>query len=66
MKIAELNNKSATELRTMLSEHRTKERELRFRISTKQTKNVREIRKLKKTIARIMMVLHNKKTPAQA
>ncbi len=61
MKIDELKSKSVTELQNMLKEHREKERELRFRISSKQMKNVREIRRLKRETARILTVLNQKK-----
>lgn len=63
MKITELRSKSKTELQNLLKEHRQKERELRFRISSKQMKNVRELRRLKKEIARIMTSLNDNKLP---
>ncbi len=60
MKYDEINVKPKPELQKFLKEQRTKERELRFKISAQQMKNVREIRKIKKIIARIMTALNNK------
>jgi len=61
MNIEELKNKPAPELQKLLKEHREKERDLRFKISAKQMKNVRELRKIKKTIVRIITVINTKK-----
>jgi ribosomal protein L29 len=57
MKFSELQSKPAKELRTTLQELREKQRELRFKISADQHKNVREIRDVKKTIAKILTLL---------
>lgn len=57
MKIQELRNKSKDELKHLLVECREKLRQLRFDIQLKQSKNVREIRKLKKSIAKILTLL---------
>lgn len=70
MKISELKLKSTAELHSFLRECRAKERDLHFKIAVKQAKNVREMRALKKTIAKIMTLLnmpepkqtHSKKT----
>lgn len=58
MKISELRNKSKDELKRLLAESREKLRQLRFDIQLKQSKNVREIRKVKKTIAQILTLLN--------
>lgn len=58
MKISELKIKSTTELQNLLRELRVKERDLNFKIAVKQAKNVRELRDLKKTIAKIMTLLN--------
>ncbi|MFA5106812.1 MAG: 50S ribosomal protein L29 [Patescibacteria group bacterium] len=58
MKIAELKTKSTAELQSFLRECRAKERDLHFKIAVKQAKDVREIRDLKKTIAKIMTLLN--------
>jgi large subunit ribosomal protein L29 len=61
MKINELRNKSDDELKRLLAELRDKLRQLRFDIHLKQSKNVREIRKTKKDIARILTLLNLRK-----
>jgi len=65
MDYKELKNKKESELHGILSEYREKLRDLRFKDASKQLKNVREIRKVRKTIARIMTLL-NKKTENDA
>lgn len=62
MKIKEIREKNPKELEKNLSELRNKLTKIRFDISAKQMKNHREIRKIKKDIARILTVLksHNK------
>ncbi len=57
MKIKELRSKSKAELKKILSESQEKLRKLRFDIANKQLKNVREMRKVKKDIARILTLL---------
>lgn len=61
MEFKELNEKKEADLQKLLQENREKVRELRFKDSNKQLKNVRDIRNLKKDIARIQTVLNNKK-----
>lgn len=53
----ELKSKSAPELQALLSVEQEKLRDLRFKDSNKQLKNVREIRNVKKLIARIFTQL---------
>jgi len=60
MKISELRNKTKHELEKLLTESREKLRQLRFDIQLKQIKNVREIRRAKKDIARILTLLNEK------
>jgi len=60
MKIQELRNKQTSELHRILQESKDKLRDLRFRVSQKQVKNIREIRVVKKTIAKILMLLKQK------
>jgi len=57
MKIAELSQKPKNELQTLLSEKRERLRQLRFNISSGKVKNVREIRMIKKDIARVLTLL---------
>lgn len=60
MKITELRQKPQSELQKMLEESREKLRQLRFDLSSGKVKNVREIRMIKKDIARIMTLLRQK------
>jgi large subunit ribosomal protein L29 len=60
MKYKELKQKSPTELKKLLTESRDKLRDLRFKVATKQVKNVREIRRVKQQIARILTLLKRK------
>jgi len=57
MKITELSQKPKNELQDLLSEKRERLRQLRFSISSGKVKNVREIRMIKKDIARILTIL---------
>lgn len=61
MKTKELREKNSEELKKQLVEKREAVRKLRFEISAKQTKNVREIRNNKKDIAKILTVLKETK-----
>jgi len=60
MKITELRQKSKMELEKTLRENRERLRQLRFDLSSGKVKNVREIRNLKKEIARILTLLKQK------
>lgn len=62
MEYKELKTKSENELQKLLAESRDKLRDLRFKDANKQLKNVREIRKVREMIARIMTLLNSKKT----
>jgi len=57
MKINELRQKSKEELEKSLQDSREKLRQLRFDLSAGKVKNVREIRRIKKEIARILTIL---------
>lgn len=57
MKAKDLRQKTEQELKNLLAEKREKLRELNFDIQLKQSKNVRDIRKNKKDIARILTIL---------
>ena len=54
MKIEEIKQKTKAELERILQELREKVRSLRFDLASGKVKNVREIRKIKKDIARIL------------
>lgn len=60
MKINELRQKSQNELQKILAESHEKLRQLRFDLSSGKVKNVREIRKIKKDIARTLTILTKK------
>ncbi|MFH1575713.1 MAG: 50S ribosomal protein L29 [Candidatus Nealsonbacteria bacterium] len=57
MKISDIRQKSKKELESMLLERREHLRNLRFDLASGKVKNVREIRELKKEIARILTLL---------
>lgn len=62
MEISDLKNKNEKDLQELLAQKRDLLRELRFKVSEKQLKDVREIREIKKDIARLLTVLRaNKK-----
>ena len=60
MKTEELKQKTKKELERLLEDSREKLRNLRFDIQMKQSKNVREIRKIKKLIAQIFTFINQK------
>lgn len=57
MDIKELNNKKESELHRILADTRNELREMRFKDANGQLKNVRDIRKNRKTVARILTIL---------
>lgn len=61
MKASELNKKGKAELERLLYEKREELRNLNFGIKLRHSKNVRDIRKLRKLIARINTILNQKK-----
>ena len=62
MKLKELKTKNEGDLQKLLQEKRDQLLSLRFKVSTNQLKTVRELRLVKKTIARILTLLNaNKK-----
>ena len=61
MEFKELKNKNESGLHKVLNESRDKLRDLRFKDASKQLKNVREIRVIKKTIARVLMLIKKNK-----
>ena len=60
MDFKELQTKSKAELQTLLAEARENLRELRFKDSNKQLKNVRGLRVKRLEIAQILTVLNKK------
>jgi len=61
MKIKELQSKSEAELKKLLQEQNSQLNELRFRVSSGQLKDVRDIREARKTVAKILTLLAKKK-----
>jgi len=59
-KVDELRQKTKEELQKFLSEQKEKLHSLRFDIALKKSKNVREIRKIRKSIAQILTILKQK------
>jgi len=57
MKIQELRQRPKGELHKILQDNREKLRQLRFDLVSGKIKNVREVRKIKKDIARILTIL---------
>ncbi len=57
MKAKELKQRNKDELKKLLEELTEKQRQLRFNLSLGKVKNVREIRQIKKDIARIKTIL---------
>lgn len=58
MEFSDLKNKSERELRELLAEKRDELRELRFKASEKQLKNVKSIRVLRREVAMILTLLN--------
>ncbi len=58
--INEFKQKSEKDLKKILRDSRERLRQLRFNLASGKVKNVREIRKLKKDIARILTILNTK------
>jgi len=61
MKAKEARQRPKKELQKLLQDSREKLRQLRFNLVSGKVKNVREIRKIKKDIARILTILCQKK-----
>ena len=59
MKIDELRQKSKLELQKFLEEQRERLRSFRFDLVSGKVKNVREIRQVRKSIARVLTLLQN-------
>jgi len=58
--LKELKAKSETELKKILASSREKLRDFRFKVSQNQLKNIREVREIKKKIAKILTLLKEK------
>lgn len=60
MKTRELKTKSKEELEKMFSEFCEKRQQMGFKVGSKQLKNVREFREVKKTIAKILTIFRER------
>lgn len=54
MKINELRTKTESEIKKIIQDNREKVRQLRFDLASGKVKNIREIRKVKKIIAKAL------------
>jgi large subunit ribosomal protein L29 len=61
MEISQLRKKSKKEMNRLLLEKRDRLRELRFDLASGRIKNVREMRQLRRDIARILTLLKEEK-----
>lgn len=61
MDFKELTTKGAADLQKLLASSRERLRELRFKDSNKQLKNIREIRAAKTLVAQILTLLNKQK-----
>jgi len=62
MKIRELRAKSKEELKDLYEELAEKRREFNFKLASNQLKNVRDVRKTRKTMAQILTILNESKS----
>jgi ribosomal protein L29 len=58
--LKELKLKSAADLQKLLNSNREKLRELKFKVSQNQLKNIREIRSLRKKTAKVLTLINQK------
>ena len=58
MKIKEIKEKPISDLKALLGESQEKLRSLKFDLAAGKVKNVREIRSIKKGIARILTIIN--------
>ncbi len=61
MEFKELKTKDKSDLQKLLEVNREKLRDLRFKDSNKQLKNIREIRVIRQLIAQILTLLNKQK-----
>ena len=62
MKIKDLRQKTEKELQDLLTEKRKRLGQLKFDLASKKIKNVREIRWLRRDIARILTLISEQRT----
>lgn len=59
--LKELKLKSVSDLQKLLNSNREKLRELRFKVSQNQLKNIREVRVIRKKIAQVITLINAKR-----
>ena len=64
LQFKELENRSVNDLQQVLKDSRQKLQELRFKVASKQLKNIREIRSVRLTIAHILTILQRRRAAA--
>ena len=64
MEFSELSQKPKEELEKLLQDSREKLRQLQFDLSSGKVKNVKEIRQIKKDVARILTIFSQKQKNA--
>jgi len=64
LQFKELENRSVNDLQQVLKDSRQKLQELRFKVASKQLKNIREIRSVRLTIAHILTILQRRRVAA--
>ncbi|MFH0804855.1 MAG: 50S ribosomal protein L29 [Patescibacteria group bacterium] len=60
MELKELRQKPVVELQKLIRTWREQQRDLRFKVLAKQHKDVRDLRQIKKDIARLLTVIREK------
>ena len=65
MKTKELEQLNISDLNKKLAESRDQARELRFSVANNQLSKVRDLRKVKKDIARMLTILNKKRDSAE-
>lgn len=65
MKIKDLAQKTQEELKKSLRENREKLRQMRFDLTLRKIKNVKQAQAIKKDVARMLTVLNNKEKGAK-
>lgn len=60
MEFKDLAKKEEKDLQQILQELRERKQEMKFKVANNQLKNIREIREVKKTIAKVLFLLNAK------
>lgn len=60
MKFKELQNKETPELHRLLAQYRDEIRQLNFKVASNQLRDVRQLHKTKKVVARILTLLNRR------